>query len=287
MPNDNPPPRRGVPQHLQGGPVRLGPYWLESRLAVGGTAEVYIAKPVDPRVEPQRLVVKRLLPHFAQDAEGRTMFEREARLHASVQHENVVTVFGSGTAEDGEPYLAMELVDGCDAYRLLRRLAQQQVPLSIKVAVHVAREVLRALASVHSAQDKGGVPLGIIHRDVTPSNLYLARDGAVKLGDFGIARSSTRVTLKSNEASKLKGKFAYLAPEQVAGEPFDHRADLFSLATVLAEMILGQPLFPGSGQLAVLLAIRDTRIDPLVQAKDKMPPDAPRPLRSARAGPGA
>jgi serine/threonine-protein kinase len=252
--------------------VRLGPYWLESRLAVGGTAEVYIAKPVDPRVEPQRLVVKRLLPHFAQDAEGRTMFEREARLHASVQHENVVTVFGSGTADDGEPYLAMELVDGCDAYRLLRRLAQQQVPLSIKVAVHVAREVLRALASVHSAQDKGGVPLGIIHRDVTPSNLYLARDGAVKLGDFGIARSSTRVTLKSNEASKLKGKFAYLAPEQVAGEPFDHRADLFSMATVLAEMILGQPLFPGSGQLAVLLAIRDTRIDPLVQAKGKMPP---------------
>jgi serine/threonine protein kinase len=272
MPNDNPPPRRGVPQHMQSGPVRFGPYWLDSRLAVGGTAEVYIARPVDPRVEPQRLVVKRLLPHFAQDSEGRTMFEREARLHAAVQHDNVVTVYGSGTADDGEPYLAMELVEGCDAYRLLRRLSQQQQTLSVKVAVHVAREVLRALASVHSAQDKNGVPLGIIHRDVTPSNLYLARNGVVKLGDFGIARSTSRATLKNNEASKLKGKFAYLAPEQVAGEPFDHRADLFSLATVLSEMILGQPLFPGSGQLAVLLAIRDTRIDPLVQAKDKMPP---------------
>jgi len=272
MPNDNPPPRIRTPHHLSGGPVRFGPYWLESRLAVGGTAEVYIAKPIDPRVEPQRLVVKRLLPHFANDTEGRTMFEREARLHASVQHENVVTVYGSGTADDGEPYLAMELVEGCDAYRLLRRLQQQQQTLSTKVAVHIAREVLRALASVHSAQDKNGVPLGIIHRDVTPSNLYLAKTGAVKLGDFGIARSTTRVTLKSNEASKLKGKFAYLAPEQVAGEPFDHRADLFSMATVLAEMILGQPLFPGSGQLAVLLAIRDTRIDPLVQAKGKMPP---------------
>ncbi len=271
MPNDNPPPRRGVPQHMQSGPVRFGPYWLDSRLAVGGTAEVYIARPVDPRVEPQRLVVKRLLPHFVQDADGRTMFEREARLHASVQHDNVVTVYGSGTAEEGEPYLAMELVDGCDAYRLLRRLSQQQQTLSAKVSVHVAREVLRALASVHSAQDKNGVPLGIIHRDVTPSNLYLARSGAVKLGDFGIARSTARATLKNNEAAKLKGKFAYLAPEQVAGEPFDHRADLFSLATVLAEMILGQPLFPGSGQLAVLLAIRDTRIDPLIQAKDKMP----------------
>jgi serine/threonine protein kinase len=284
MPNDNPPPpRRGVPQHISGGPVRFGPYWLDARLAVGGTAEVYIARPVDPRVEPQRLVVKRLLPHFVEDAEGRTMFEREARLHAAVQHENVVTVFGSGAAEDGEPYLAMELVEGCDAYRLLRRLSQTQQTLSVKVAVHVAREVLRALASVHSAQDKNGVPLGIIHRDVTPSNLYLAKNGSVKLGDFGIARSTNRVTLKNKEAAKLKGKFAYLAPEQVAGEPFDHRADLFSMATVLAEMILGQPLFPGSGQLAVLLAIRDTRIDPLIMAKDRLPPGLFVVLARARA----
>jgi serine/threonine-protein kinase len=167
----------------------------------------------------------------------------------------------------------MEYVEGCDGYRLLRRLSQQQRLLSPKVAVYIAREVLRALASVHSAQDKNGVPLGIIHRDVTPSNLYLAKDGTVKLGDFGIARSTSRATVKLNEnTQKLKGKFAYLAPEQVAGEPFDHRADLFSMATVLSEMILGQPLFPGSGQLAVLLAIRDTRIDPLRAAKSKMPP---------------
>src|SRR5580658_4149927 len=177
MSNENPPQRRGAPSPLQGGPIRFGPYWLDARLAVGGTAEVYVARPVDPRVEPQRLVVKRLLPHFAADAEGRTMFEREARLHAAVQHENVVTVYGSGTVDDGEPYLAMELVEGCDAYRLLRRLSQQQQNLSTKVAVHVAREVLRALASVHSARDKNSVPLGIIHRDVSPSNLYLAKTG--------------------------------------------------------------------------------------------------------------
>jgi eukaryotic-like serine/threonine-protein kinase len=271
MPNENPPIRRDIPTPLTGGPIRFGPYWLEARLAVGGTAEVYIARPIDPRVEPQRLVIKRLLPHFSADPEGRTMFEREARLHAAVQSDNVVTVYGSGNAEDGEPYLAMELIEGCDAYRLLRRLSQHQKTLPVRIAVHIAREVLRGLASVHSAQDASGVPLGIIHRDVTPSNLYIARTGTVKLGDFGIARSANRQTLKKNEAAKLKGKFAYLAPEQVAGEPFDHRADLFSMATVLSEMILGQPLFPGSGQLAVLLAIRDTRIDPLRSAKDKLP----------------
>jgi serine/threonine-protein kinase len=223
------------------------------------------------RAEPQRLVVKRLLPHFAQDPEGRTMFDREAKLHQAVQHENVVTVFGAGNNDDGEPYLAMEFVDGCDAYRLLRRLKQDRQELSVGLAVFICCEVLHALASVHGATDAKGTPLGIIHRDVTPSNLYVSRDGWVKLGDFGIARSATRSTLRSEQSAVLKGKFAYLAPEQVAGESFDHRADLFSLASVLAEMLLGKPLFPGGGQLAVLLAIRDCRIDALHEVKGRLP----------------
>lgn len=265
------PPRRGVPRPLSGGPVQFGPYWLDARLAVGGTAEVYLARPIDPAARPQRLIVKRLLPHFVMDPEGRTMFEREAALHQCVHHENVVQVFGSGTAEDGEPYLAMEYVEGVDCYRLLRRVAQEGELLSVGVAIHIAREVLRALESVHSAKDANGVPLGIIHRDVTPSNLYLSIDGSVKLGDFGIARSTSRATLRNAASAMLKGKFAYLAPEQVAGEPFDHRADLFSAAVVLAEILLGKPLFAGSGQLAVLLAIRDCKIDALRESRRRFP----------------
>ena len=265
------PPRRGHPQPLTGGPIRFGPYWLDARIAVGGTAEVYLARPIDPRAETQRLIVKRLLPHFSSDEEGRTMFEREAALHAAVTHENVVTVFGSGVNESGEPYLAMEYVDGVDGYRLLRRLKQEGRALPPTIAVHVTREVLRALSSVHTAKDDQGKAMGIIHRDVTPSNLYLAKDGAVKLGDFGIARSTSRATLKNAGSAVLKGKFAYLAPEQVAGEPFDHRADLFSMATVLAEMLLGKPLFPGGGQLAVLLAIRDCRTDAVDEIRDALP----------------
>jgi eukaryotic-like serine/threonine-protein kinase len=261
---------RGVPRPLSGGPVKFGPYWLDSRLAVGGTAEVYVARPIDATSQPRKLIVKRLLPHFVADAEGRTMFEREAALHAAVHHANVVQVFGSGMDGD-EPWLAMELVDGCDLYRLLRRLTGDSRKLPPGVATYVAREVLRALESVHSAREPGGQPLGIIHRDVTPSNLYLSRDGAVKLGDFGIARSASRATLRSAGSAMLKGKFAYLAPEQVAGEPFDQRSDLFSLAVVLAEMLLGKPLFAGSGQLAVLLAIRDCRIDPLREARGQLP----------------
>ncbi|MFO0740751.1 MAG: serine/threonine-protein kinase [Labilithrix sp.] len=255
-------------------PRRFGPFILDARIAVGGTAEVYLARPASEASDlPSKLVVKRLLPHFAGDPEGRTMFQREARLHAAVTHENVVTVYHAGQDERGEPYLAMELIDGVDGYRLLRRLRQEGELLPIGVAVYVAREILRALQSVHAARDpESGGALGIVHRDVSPSNIYLSKDGTVKLGDFGIARSTTRATLRSEAGHVLKGKFAYLSPEQVAGETSDHRADLFSLATVLAEMLLNRPLFPGGGQLAILLAIRDCKIDALSEIKPRLPP---------------
>ena len=253
--------------------MKFGPYVLESRIAVGGTAEVYLAHPADPGASPSKVVVKRMLPDQLGDTEGRTMFAREAALHASVSHANVVRVFATGETEDGEPYLAMEFVDGLDAHRLLRRVKQdaQSAALPVGVAAYIAHEVLRALESIHEAKGPDGAPLVIVHRDVTPSNIYLSRTGEVKLGDFGIARGSERGSLKSTAAGMLKGKFAYLAPEQVAGDPCDSRADLFSLATVLSEFLLGDPLFPGQGQLAVLLAIRDCRIDALDAIRGKLP----------------
>ncbi len=269
MPSGEKPPRKGTPQPPSGGPVKFGPFWLESRLAVGGTAEVFLARPIDPESQPRRLVVKRLLPQFLKDPEGRTMFEREAALHGAVRHENVVKVHGFGTVGD-EPWLAMELIDGCDLFRLLRRVGSDGRVLGPRLSVHIAREILNGLQSVHTASDSSGHSLGIIHRDVTPSNVYLSSQGRVALGDFGIART-TRATPRKGGEAMLKGKFAYLAPEQVAGEPFDHRADLFALGAVLSEMLLGHPLFAGSGQLAVLLAIRDCRIDSLKDVRASLP----------------
>lgn len=251
--------------------MRFGPYVLDSRLAVGGTAEVYLAHAADPNAPQTRVVVKRLLPDFLTDDEARTMFEREGELQAHVRHENVVRVMASGKSADGEPFLAMEYVEGVDGYRLLRRLRQDARTLPIPIAAHVAREVLVGLHVVHTAKDERGQPLSIVHRDVTPSNVYLSKDGRVKLGDFGIARAAATRALNAQSAV-LKGKFAYLAPEQVANEAFDHRADLFSAGSVLAEMILGEPLFGGGGQLAVLLAIRDCRLDPLHAVRARMPP---------------
>ena len=245
----------------------FGPFVLERRIAVGGSAEVFLARPKVGTVPAARLVVKRLLPNARE--RGFVLLEQEAELHRAVVHPNVVTVFGAGMVGE-EPYLAMEYVDGVDLYRLLRRTEAEQRRIPTGLAIYIARRVLAALAAVHAARDAQGSPLGIVHRDVTPSNVYLSLNGQVKLGDFGIARVD-QPTKPAGPAGGLKGKFGYLSPEQVAGEPFDHRADLFSLAALLGEMLLGERVFPGSGQLAVLLAIRDANIEPLRSAARSFP----------------
>jgi len=250
------PPTRSV-----GAPRRFGRYLLDCRIAVGGSSDVYLAHPASGSWPADRLVIKRLLPAVLENPQNVGTFAMEARLHRAAQHPNVVEVYEAGSV-DGEPFLAMEYVDGVDAYRLLRRSQTEQRPIPPDVAIFIAHEVCSALACVHTAVDDTGHPLAVVHRDVTPSNIYLSQEGDVKLGDFGIARLLSRDSAPPN-THPLKGKLGYLSPEQVAGEDFDHRADLFSLAVVLAELLINQPLFPGSGQLAVLLAIRDGRIDSL------------------------
>ncbi len=250
-------------------PVPFGPYLLLKRIAVGGMSEVYLAKPAIGVSPAPELVIKRLLPSLLDDPRGRQTFEMEANLHAAASHPNVVEVFEAGEV-DGEPYLAMEYVAGVDAFRLMRRAQSEMRRIPPGMAVHVARELCKALARVHRLTDEHGNAFSIVHRDVTPSNIYLSDEGAVKLGDFGIARSIADKP-RAPGSHVLKGKYGYLAPEQVSGDPFDHRADLFSLAVVLSEMIIGQPLFPGAGQLAVLLAIRDCRIDPLRASQGLLP----------------
>lgn len=247
--------------------VAFGPFVLERRIAVGGSAEVFVARPQVGTAPAPRLVVKRLLP-AAREGGGLDVLQHEAELHHAVQHPNVVTVFNAGKVGD-EPYLAMEYVEGLDLYRLLRRAESESKAMPAGLAVYIARRVAEALGAVHGAKDTGGAPLGIVHRDVTPSNVYLSLTGDVKLGDFGIARVAAR--LKANPTAGLKGKFGYLSPEQVAGEPFDHRADLFALAALLGEMLIGERVFPGGGQLAVLLAIRDVNIEPLRRRASTLP----------------
>ncbi len=240
-------------------------YELESRLAVGGMSEVFLARKVGD-TSGTTLVIKRLLSDLAVDPEARLAFAQEGRIHAAIKHPNVVEVIEVGE-HASEPFLVLEHVRGVDAHRLIRRAEAEKRPLPPGVAVHVARELCAALEAVHALRDDSGRPMRVVHRDVTPSNVYLSVAGEVKLGDFGIVWTASG----RRPVTGLKGKYNYLAPEQVSAESLDHRADLFSLAVILAELLLGGPLFEGAGQLAILLAIRDVRIDRLRAIAPQLP----------------
>ena len=248
-------------------PERFGPFVLERKLAVGGAAEVFVARPSVGQRPAPRFVIKRPLSG-RKSGDDYSLLSREAELHQSVHHPNVVQVFGAGMVE-GQPYLAMEYVEGVDAFRLLRAAEAERKTLPLGMAVYIGRCVATALASVHAATGENG-PLRLVHGDVSPSNIYLSLEGDVKLGDFGIARIAEPRELGSS-ATEVKGKWGYVAPEVLEGLPYDQRADLFSLGAVIGELILGESIFPGSSQLAVLLAIRDANIEPLRRRAAELP----------------
>jgi serine/threonine-protein kinase len=249
-------------------PERFGPFVLERRLAVGGAAEVFLARPSVGVRPAARFVIKRPLPSASQERDFE-LLTREAELHQSVKHPNVVEVYGAGMV-NGRPYLAMEYVEGVDAFRLLRAFDGEQRGVPVGVAVYIARRTAEALASVHTAIGPDG-PLFLVHADVSPSNIYLSVNGDVKLGDFGIARIAERPDAADALSSEVKGKWGYVAPEVLESGPYDQRADLFSLGAVLGELLIGESIFPGSSQLAVLLSIRDANIQPLRRRADDLP----------------
>lgn len=263
----------------------FGKYWLERRIATGGTTEVYLARVGGPEGRP--LVIKRALPELRGDPATTEIFAQEASLHAAVRHPNVVEVYEAGSA-GGEPYLAMQYIEGVDALRMLRRSHADSLRPPVQLAIHAGLSLCEALDGVHSARDAAGAPLGLLHRDVTPSNVYLSISGDVVLGEFGVVRPASRSSRPQLQSSALKGKHSYLAPEQISGEPSDHRADLYSCAVVLSELLLGRPLFAGAGQVGVLLAIRDGRLDALKTAAKRLPPGLFEVLQRALARePGA
>src|SRR5713101_1950628 len=204
-------------------------YREEFLLGTGGMAEVWRASgPLGP------VAIKRLLPHAARTPSVAAAFEREGRLLQRIQHPNVIGIHEVSRDERGTS-LVLEYVDGVD----LRALAGEPVPC--RVALRIARDVLRALEAVHSMCDDSGRPLGLIHRDLSPSNILLGVDGSVKLTDFGIARA-VRGT-HATTGMHIKGTLAYVSPEQATGAPVDARTDLFGVGAVLYEMLSGAPIY--------------------------------------------
>src|SRR5687768_17487164 len=234
----------------------IGPYRLAHRIAVGGMAEVYRALWPQAAGGDRAVVIKRLLPSLLADPEQRAMFDREAELGRRIDHPHVVGVLDHGIDED-EPYIVLEYVFGLDLWRLTRWMRRVGRRMRVPLAVWLGTELLEGLAAVHAVSDDHGRALGVVHRDVSPSNLFLSVHGDVKLGDLGIARAAMIESQRRQGGFRAKGKLGYLPPEQVAGRSVDQRGDVFAASVVIAELLMGRPLFAGGTEIGILLAIRD------------------------------
>lgn len=224
--------------------LRLAPtrYEPKERLAVGGMAEVWRADAVLADGSRRPVAVKRVLPTLADQPLYTSMFEDEARLGMLLRHPNVVRVFDARNVA-GTFLLVMELVEGPSLKALLERSERAGRSMPVATALYVVRELSRALRYAHNLIDPTGTPLGIIHRDVSPHNLLLGSDGAVKLTDFGLANSHTNQT-ETTEAM-IGGKLGYLAPEVISQAPADVRLDVFATGIILWELLTGERLFQG------------------------------------------
>jgi serine/threonine protein kinase len=222
--------------------ARIGRYALIRRIAVGGMAEVFEAS--DPQCD-ERVVIKLLLPDLCGDDDVLQMFADEAHLSTQLSHDNLVRTRDAGQLH-GRPYLVMELVDGCT----LATLTQCSGALSPALAGRIALDVLRALDYMHQYCDADGQWLHIVHRDINPRNVLLSRDGAVKLADFGIARSRMRAA--RTRSGVIKGTVQYMSPEQITGSDLDQRSDLYSVGLLLFEMLTGRPYIEGAQEIDLL-----------------------------------
>ncbi|HEY0709901.1 MAG TPA: serine/threonine-protein kinase, partial [Polyangia bacterium] len=250
-------------------PSNFGRYTLTERLATGGMAEVFKAKISSAHGFEKQLVIKRILPNLAADRTFVSMFIDEAKLTAQLIHPKIVQVIDFGEVK-GQYFIALEFIDGFDALALLRGSAGKGIRLPMPICMFIAMEVLDALDYAHNAKDKEGRPMRLVHRDISPSNVFLARRGDVKLGDFGIAHAQERES--KTQAGTLKGKYGYMSPEQVLGGALDGRSDLFAVGILLAEMLMGRRLFTAANDLDVLLMVRDGRLDRLEKyARDLHP----------------
>ena len=240
-------------------------YTILRKIADGGTAEIFLAKQHGAQGFEKSVVLKRIFTTFYADPQFRHMLVDEAHVAMSLNHSNIVQVLDLGEAE-GRYFLALELVDGWTLDRILRRSKAAGVPFPPALALYLTAEVCRALAYAHAKRRADGEPLGIVHRDVSPHNVLVSEQGEIKVTDFGIAKAQTR--REKSVGNLIKGKIAFMSPEQASGEPLDARSDLFSVGTMLYVMITRRHPFDAPTDYEALM---------LVKASDFVPPETARP----------
>jgi eukaryotic-like serine/threonine-protein kinase len=257
--------------------ARIGKYDLLGRIAAGGMAEIFLARESGPHSVGRLLVVKRILPHVADDPRMVEMFVHEAQLSMHLSHPHICPIHEFGEA-DGTFYLAMEWVRGVSLRQLLDRV--KGTPLPISFVVRLFADLAGALHHAHTCRDPSGQRLNIVHRDVNPENLMIGFDGVVKLLDFGVAKASTQTD--KTEAGMLKGKFAYISPEQYQGQPVDGRADVFSLGVSFYEALTGRSIFERASEYETVAAIvLDPSVPSVREVRTEVPEDLDAIVRRA------
>ena len=225
---------------------QFGKYTLVRKIGTGGMAEVYLARTTVAQGLNKTLVIKKIHTAYARSRQFVAMFVDEAKIALGLNHPNIIQVFDFGAVGDTY-FLAMEYVEGMDLLRLLQEAAKARVRLPYGISAYIVQQLAKGLDYAHRKADEFGQPLSIVHRDISPQNILLSWDGGVKIVDFGIARARD----VHEEQGVIKGKFAYMSPEQARGEPVDCRSDVFAAGIVLFELVCARPLFHGKGKEAL------------------------------------
>jgi eukaryotic-like serine/threonine-protein kinase len=274
-------PAMGTPVFAPATRTRLGHYELFDRFAVGAMAELYLGRARGEEGFEKMVVIKRVLPRLAEDVRFMQMLQIEARIHASLSHKNIVQIHDLGVSAKGEYFIVLEYVDGRDLGALLDtdpKTARQRFGKRIDDAVglYIMSEVAEGVHFAHELRGTDGNPLGLVHRDISPSNILLSYAGEVKLSDFGVAKRN-----KDNSVvTSLKGELGYISPEQARGVPTDRRSDIFSLGAVAFEIFTGSPLRTLSGSPDDYLKAASG----IMNAPQRYRPDIPPAIERVLAG---
>ena len=265
-----------IPVEVSGQPCPLpgakpfGKYYLFDRIGVGGMAEVFLAVAIGPQGFQRTLVIKRMLSHLSQDGAFVKMFIDEAKLCGLLSHPNLVQIFEFGQIDESF-FIAMEHVQGETLLAVQAKLAEQGRIAPVGASLEIMRQVCLGLNYAHGLQSATGQPIGIVHRDVSPSNLMLSFHGGMKILDFGIARVTEELRETKTQAGTMKGKVAYMSPEQVRMEQTDNRSDIFAVGIVLHELLTGRRLFKSSNEFTGAKLV----LEAMIPLPSSVNPDVP------------
>jgi serine/threonine protein kinase len=248
-------------------------YRVVEKLESGGMAEVFRAESEGLQGFRKQVAIKRVLPHLSSKKKFISMFLDEARLSAQLSHSNCVQVFDIGVG-DSAFFIVMEFVDGANLKAIIEHIKKTGRDFPVEAAVHISLEICKGLSYAHELTDPNGVPLYIVHRDMSPPNVLITKYGEVKIVDFGLAKANSQ--LEKSEPGIIKGKFSYLAPEAAMGQDVDARTDIFAVGIILWELLAGQRLFLGDTDFQTVKKVQAAQVPSISKINKKVPPELER-----------